>query len=115
MEDSFQHFQYSDIDIVQVNLTKATLEVASIFNKFLDKIINKERNKIVINLSNCEFIDPSIFGVLVSDIKKVRTTGGDLIIVRNNESEYSMFTLAKMDNIFKIFHNLKEAINSFSL
>jgi hypothetical protein len=47
-------------------------------------------------------------------VKKAITMEGDLRIVVRNQSEYSMFSLTKMDNIFQIFSNLKDAVNSFS-
>ena len=113
-DNSFEHFQYSDIHIVNVNLTRATMDMASTFNKFLQEIISKERNKIIVNLSDCEYIDSSILGVLVSSLKKAITLDGELKIVWRDQSEYSMFYLTKMDNIFRIFNNLKDAVNSFS-
>ncbi|MDO8549067.1 MAG: STAS domain-containing protein [Ignavibacteria bacterium] len=113
-DNSFEHFQYSDIHIVNVNLTRATMDMASTFNKFLQEIISKERNKIIVNLSDCEYIDSSILGVLVSSLKKAITLDGELKIVWRDQNEYSMFSLTKMDNIFRIFNNLKDAVNSFS-
>ena len=113
-DSSFDHFKYSDIHIVNVNMTRATMDMASMFNKFLQEIISKERNKIIINLSHCEYIDSSILGVLVSSLKKAIALDGDLKIVWHEQNEYSMFSLTKMDTIFKIFPNLKDAVNSYS-
>jgi anti-anti-sigma factor len=113
-EKSLEHVQYSDIHILNVNISRATLDVASKFNKFLIGMINKDKNKIIVNLTNCDYIDSSILGALVSGVKKAITMEGDLRIVVRNQSEYSMFSLTKMDNIFQIFSNLKDAVNSFS-
>ena len=94
-------------------MSRATLDVASKFNKFLIGMITRDTSKIIVNLTNCEYIDSSILGALVSGVKKATTLEGDLRIVVGKHSEYSMFSLTKMDNIFRIFSNLKDAVNSY--
>ena len=89
------------------------MDIAPVFNKFLIDIINKDTNEVIVNLSECDYIDSSILGALVSGVKRARKMNGDLKIVSQSQNEYSMLTLTKMDNIFQIFSNLKEAVNSF--
>ncbi|HSR16466.1 MAG TPA: STAS domain-containing protein, partial [Ignavibacteriaceae bacterium] len=111
---TFEHFMYSNIHIVNINLTRATMDAAISFNKFLTNTISKERNRIIINLSECEYIDTSILGVLISGLKKVLSFKGGLILVWPHQDEYSMLSLTKMNSIFKIYDTLKAGINSFS-
>jgi anti-anti-sigma factor len=111
---SFEHFQYSSMDIVNVNLPRVTMEVAQVFNKFLNKIISRERNKIVVNLPVCEYMDSSILGVLINNLKRAMSFKGGLVLVLYDQNENSLFSLTMMNKIFQIFHNLKDALNSFS-
>ena len=110
---SFECFEYSGIYIVNVNLLRATMEVASSFSKFLMEIVNDKKIKLIVNLSRCEFIDSSILGVLVNSLKKVTALDGDLRIVWPSRDEHSMLYLTRMDKVFQIFHNLKDAVESY--
>ena len=113
-ERSFEHLQYSAVDIINVNCSRATMDVATAFNKFLEKIITRERNKIVINLLNCEYMDTSILGVLINSLKKAMSFKGILVLVWQHQKEFSMLSLSKMNNIFRIFPSLQNALNSLS-
>ena len=84
LNEGFEYFQYFDMHIVNVNLTRATMDVVSTFNELLKEIISTEKNKLIINLSKCEFIDSSIVGVLVSSIKKATAYGRRFKISRTS-------------------------------
>lgn len=113
-DNSYEHLQYFDIHIINLNLLRATIEAASSFNIFLNDLINDEDNNLIVNLSKCQFVDSSVLGVLVNSLKKARKNKGDLKIVWPTQNESSTFRLASMDNIFQIFSNLKDALNSYS-
>jgi anti-sigma B factor antagonist len=111
--ESFEYWQYSDVHIVNVNLTRATMDSVASFKKLLQEIIGAEKFKIVVNLSKCEFIDSSIVGVLVHSNKKVTPMGGDLRLACLNSAVYSMMELTRMHRIFESFPTVEAAVASF--
>ena len=112
-DENFEHYQDFDIHIVNVNLTRATMDVVSSFNEFLQGIISKEQKKIIVNLLACEFIDSSILGSLVSSLKKVTALGGDLRLVGFHPTVKSMMELTRMLRLFEYFPTVEAAIRSF--
>jgi anti-anti-sigma factor len=113
-DKSIEHLNYSGIEIININLSRATMDMATNFNNFLNEVINKNNIKVVVNLAYCDYLDSSFLGALVNGVKKARKQEGDLKIVYHNLNEYSMFSLTKMDNIFQIFTRLKDAVDSYS-
>jgi anti-anti-sigma factor len=111
--DEFAHLLYGNISVVSVKLPRATMDIASKFKDYLNNLIDNENSKIVIDLSECEFVDSTVLGVLVSSLKKAMTKEGDLRIVWGDNTESSMFYITRMDKVFKLFDNLEDAIQSF--
>lgn len=113
MHETFEHFQYFDIHIVNVNLTRATIDMVSVFNEFLQEIVGKDENRIIVNLSQCEFIDSSFLGLLVANLKKVTAMGGDMRLVGFHPTVASMMQLTRMDKIFEFYPKVESALKSF--
>jgi anti-anti-sigma factor len=112
-DKSYEHLEYMGVSIVNLNVSRATMELAASFGKFLTNIVNKNHKKIVVNLAPCEFFDSTILGVLVNNLKKARAVKGDLRIVWTDDSEYSLIHITKMNGVFKIFNNLDDAVKSY--
>ena len=89
------------------------MDIASIFKGYLNALIENKNSKIVIDLSECEFVDSTVLGVLVSSLKKAMSIDGDLRIVWGDNTESSMFYITRMDKVFKLFDTLEHAIQSY--
>ena len=112
-DNSLQCVKYNDIYIVNINLSRATMQDALPLSNFLSDLINSYKNNFIINLTKCEYIDSSVLGALVNALKKATTNGVDLRIVWPDQGEYSMLHLTRMDKIFQIFNSLKQAVESY--
>jgi anti-anti-sigma factor len=111
--ENLEHFKEGDIHLVNVNISRATLDLATGFNEFLQAIICRENKKIIINLVKCEFIDSSFLGVLVTNLKKVTALGGDLRLVGLHPSVKSMLELTRVNRLFECFPDAETAIKSY--
>jgi len=109
----FAHLLYGNISVVSVNVPRATMDIASKFKDYLTALIESESTKIVIDLSETEFVDSTVLGVLVSSLKKAMSRDGDVRIVWGDNTESSMFYITRMDKVFKLFDNLEDAIQSY--
>ena len=102
-----------DVLIARIQNKRATVEFAGKFKEDLLKQIDEKSDKVVVNLSQCEFVDSSFLGALVVGIKKTTMKGGDLKIVGLQAPVKAMFELTRLYRIFDIFDNDEEAVNSF--
>ncbi len=111
--DIFAHLLYGDVSVVSVSIARATMSIASEFKDYLNTLIEGNNTKIVIDLSECEFVDSTVLGVLVSSLKKSMSNDGDVRIVWGDNTESSMFYITRMDKVFKLFDNLQDAVQSY--
>ena len=105
--------QYDDILVEVVNLTRATLKEAEEFKLTLTQDIEEGAKKIVVDISQCEFIDSTFLGALVVSLKKINAVKGDLRLVGFQPAVQSMFELTRMYRVFQSFKTKEEAVESF--
>jgi anti-anti-sigma factor len=96
-----------------VNITRATLKEAEDFKQILLKDIELGWRKIVVDLTECEFIDSTFLGALVVSLKRITGLGGDLKLVGFQSAVSMMFQLTRMYRVFETFPTRDEAIKSF--
>lgn len=110
----FNKEKYNDVIVEVVNLKRATLKEAEEFKLTLLHDIEEGAKKIVVDISECEFIDSTFLGALVVSLKKVTSLGGDLRLVGFQPSVHSMFELTRMYRVFESYKTKEEAVKSFS-
>ena len=106
--------EVGDVIIEKVNLTRATLKEAEEFKTTLIRDIEKGKKKIIVDLSDCEFIDSTFLGALVVSLKRITTLGGDLKLVGFQPNVRSMFELTRMHRVFESFETIDMAVESFN-
>jgi len=101
MED-FEKRVIKDIIVEMVNLTRATYKEAGELKKLLTDDYELRFKKVIVDLSQCEFIDSTFLGALVVALKNISKIGGELRIVRPSAEALSL-----MDNVgsLKIFNS----------
>lgn len=99
--------------VATIEEKRATVEIAADFKQALLKNIDENSSNVVVNLSNCEFVDSSFLGALVAGLKKATMKNGDLKIVGLQPPVQAMFELTRLYRIFDIFENEEDAIKSF--
>jgi anti-anti-sigma factor len=102
------------IILFKVNLLRATIKEAEVFKNMLMKDIESGNNKLVIDLSFCEFIDSTFLGTIVISLKKVTAFGGDIKLVGFQPAVRSMLELTRISKVFKTFESTDEALSSFN-
>jgi anti-anti-sigma factor len=105
---------HNDIIIEIVNLTRATLKEAEEFKQTLAQDIELGARKLIVDLSECEFIDSTFLGALVVSLKKITSLGGDLRLVGFQPAVHSMFELTRMYRVFEAFKTKEDAVLSFN-
>lgn len=66
----------------------------------LDALVAEGRKRITVDLSGLRLIDSSGVGVLVSLFKRVRATGGEVMLVGLRDQPLAIFKLLRLDRVF---------------
>ncbi len=111
----FKSEKFEDVTVIYVYLKRATLAKAVKFKEFVTELIDQGSNKVIIDLTICEYIDSTFLGAMVSLLKKLNSVQGDLRLVYNKEAPSLVFVVTRMDKVFKIFDTLDEALDSFGI
>lgn len=103
-----------DVIVEIINVERASVKEANELKERLTDAIDEGYKKIIVDLSECEFVDSSFLGVLVSSLKKVAKLEGDLKLVGFRPTVRSMFELTRLFRVFETFTNLQEAVKSYT-
>lgn len=113
--EDFQIEIVNGVAIVKVNLPRTTFNKAEEFKQLLDTLLAAKHNKIIIDFSECHYIDSMIVGVMVKSVKSVRKKNGDILVITPSGSINVMFARTGLYKIFKQFWTIEKAIESFTL
>ncbi len=114
--EDFERLHINDIVIQVVNLSRATYKEANVLRKNLDELISvHKQQKIIVDISRCEFIDSTFLGVLVLALKSSAKINGDIRIVKPDEVAKALMEKVGTLNVFNMYNTLDEAIKSFEI
>lgn len=94
--------------MLDLNVNEANLSNAEEFKAELLKLIAKTEKTIVLNLDQVEYIDSSFLGALVSVLKHLLAKKTDLVLVGLRKDITDLFSLIRLDKVFKIYQNFDE-------
>ncbi|MDA3860289.1 MAG: STAS domain-containing protein [Melioribacteraceae bacterium] len=100
------------VSVILVDLERATNTVAESFKYNINFELAADSNKFIFDLSKCEFIDSTFLSALVISYKRIAEAGGKLRIVGLKPAVESMFQLTRLNKIFDVFADEKEALKS---
>lgn len=76
----------------------------------LTGLIDREHTDLIVDLTAVKFMDSTGLGVLVGALKKVRTLGGDLRLVIDQEKILKVFRITALTQVFTIHTTIDEAL-----
>ena len=101
--------------INRVNLSRATVNEASELRNLLDEQITVGHSKIVVDLSQCTYLDTVLVGILVATHKKLLVKGEELYIVSTlGPAKELLFQITAISRVLNIFETTEDAVRSFS-
>jgi anti-sigma B factor antagonist len=103
-------------DALVVTVLDKRLDAGAVddFRKKMSQYIENGEESIVLNLSNVEFIDSSGLGAIVGILKMMKDPG-KIVICGAADSTMRMFKLTRMNKVFNMFENEKEAVDALSV
>lgn len=79
----------------------------------IEKILEKNNPKIILDFSDVNFIDSSGIGLVVNVLKKLSQKNNKLKLCNLNNTVTNIFKQIKIYSFFEVFESLDEAIDSF--
>ncbi len=73
-------------------------------------LVNDEQYQIVVDLVGVDFIDSTGLGVLIGALKRVRTHGGQLLLVCTERRILKVFEITGLDRVFQLVNSVDEAV-----
>ena len=101
-----------NVSVFQV-LTPA-LDASSVtdFKQDIEEII-AEGGNLLLDLSQVEYVDSAGLGGIVSSLKRLRASGGDVRVCGLQKAVRALFELVRLHKLLDVFNDRDEAINSF--
>jgi len=110
---NFVEQKVGEVLVVGVNLARATLQEADSFKQLLFNAIERGERKIVVDFSQCDFVDSTFLGSLVVSLKRMTQVGGDIRLVGFRPAVRSMMELTRMHKVFDCYGSVQDAVKSF--
>ena len=76
----------------------------------LRQMIEKKPKQLVVDLSRVTYLDSSGLAVLIESMQNVEKYGGKFAIVGVQETVRSIFDIARLDQVFRIFPDVDAAL-----
>lgn len=106
--------QISDgIPVVKINIMRATVKEVKSFKQILDSLLAANHRKMIIDFSECSFVDSAIVGVMITTVKEMRKLNGDIVTVTPAGGINNIFAQTGLSKIFRQFDKLELALASF--
>jgi len=82
---------------------------ANEFRRELGELIARGQQRIVLDVSDVDFIDSSGLGAIVSSLKALQGQG-DLVIAGARAPVVTLFRVTRMDRVFRMFSTAGDAV-----
>ena len=101
-------------DVVVLDLSgRITIgEGTVILRDTIRKLLEAGDRKFILNLSNCDYIDSSGLGELVTSFTTVRSAGGELKLVNLTRRVQDLLQITKLLTVFESYNDETEAVKS---
>ncbi len=78
----------------------------------LVELVSEGHRKVVVDLEGVDFLDSTGLGVLVGGLKRLRSHGGDLMLVSTQARILKVFEITGLTGVFRISSSVEEATGS---
>ncbi len=97
--------------LLNLQIKDANMGHADDFKALLIKTFDAHNQKrLIINMEEVEYIDSSFLGALVAALKHVIGLKSDILLVGMRKDVLNLFSLIRLDKVFKIYDNFNDAL-----
>jgi anti-sigma B factor antagonist len=86
------------------------LHVSPNLTAALNRMIDKKPKQVVVDLSGVTYIDSAGLAALIEGMQKIEAYGGTFALAGLQETVRSIFEIARLDQVFRIFRDVDAAL-----
>lgn len=110
-------FSYSEDGAWSILRVHGELDIATapLLRQRVIAIVSSGVMRLVLDLTDVDFIDSTGLGVLIGALKRFRTNDGQLRLVMDKESSrWRLFETTGLDTIFEVYESVEDAVTDTS-
>ena len=111
--ENIEKIYVDGVIVIKVNLIRAILNESIALREIVDEEINSGQTQLVIDLSECHYIDSTFYGAIVMTSKRLIDIGYKLRVVEPAIIGQSIVINVNTSKIFDKYKTREEAILSF--
>ncbi|MCF7982768.1 MAG: STAS domain-containing protein [Thiohalocapsa sp.] len=108
-----EHRTENNVDIVALP-NRLVMANAAEARSDLKQVIQQGSGRVVINLSQTEFMDSSGLAVVVAGLQAARKMNGDVHLAHMSDTIRALFELTRLHTVFQIFDDEADAVAAFA-
>ncbi len=101
-----------DVVVLDISGRITIGEGTLIIRDSIRRLLDAGDRKFILNLADCDYIDSSGLGELVTTFTTVRNAGGELKLLRLTNRVQDLLQITKLLTVFESFENEAEAVKS---
>jgi anti-sigma B factor antagonist len=102
-------------DVYVISLSgEVDLYTAPELKQQLLEVIAHDGRQVVVDFTDTTFIDSTTLGVLVSGVKRLRSSDGELSLVCSDPNITKIFEITGLDRVFAIYPTRDEAVSKLA-
>jgi anti-sigma B factor antagonist len=106
--------EFGDISVLDLTGLLVLDDGDVVFRDAVNRLIDRNRLKIVVNLGDVTYIDSAGIGVLIGRYLGLRRRGGDMRLANLTTRSHRVMTITHLLNVFDAYGSVEEAVQSFA-
>lgn len=96
--------------IAEIEVLEANLSQSESLKEEMVQLIDQKPKNILIDFGHVQYVDSSFLGAMVSSLKYAVNNKTDIAVINLANDIHDLFTLIRLDKVFKIYPNEADAI-----
>ena len=88
-------------------------EGSAMLREMMRDMVEKKHQRVVLNLSDVNYVDSSGIGELVSGFTTIKNAGGELKLLNLTKKVHDLLQITKLFTVFEVHSDERSAVNSF--
>ena len=84
------------------------------FEQSLERAATEGTGALILDLTDLEYMDSTVIGVLVGALHRLKAEGRELALVHPRDRIASLLRTAKLDSLFEIYDTVAEALGTIA-
>ncbi len=109
------NIKYGDVAVISVSGNIKGCPEAEMIHESIKQLLEENMTKLVVDMTDVHWVGSVGIGAIIGGLTTVRHKGGDLRLVGINHKIQNLLTITKLDGLFQVYDDIKNAIGSFEI